>query len=175
MSQSFYESSKGRLLFGLRGRIPRTQFWVGLAVIAALTTLAVMLGGHSARIGSMGAFFTLVSIVAILSPVCLIAVIVKRLHDLDRSGWLALPLVVLPLLCAAVAAITASGLKEGRIMEEWVRFWTIVSYASAALAGVPIAYVIIRLGFTRGTPGANRFGPDPLQPQDEPAAETEAT
>jgi uncharacterized membrane protein YhaH (DUF805 family) len=46
MSTSFYRTSKGRLLFGLRGRITRTDFWVGLIALVGITTLAVLLGGN---------------------------------------------------------------------------------------------------------------------------------
>jgi uncharacterized membrane protein YhaH (DUF805 family) len=87
MSVSFYRSSKGRLLFGLRGRISRADFWVGLAVVTVMTTLAVLLHGHRGRGGSLGPFFGVVAAVAMLSPYCLTALAVKRLHDLDRSGW----------------------------------------------------------------------------------------
>jgi hypothetical protein len=66
-------------------------------------------------------------------------------------------LLVLPLLFAMLAVMAASGLNEGRVMEEWQRFWImVVSYTSAALAGALFAYLIVRLGFSRGMPGASR-------------------
>ena len=36
MNASFYASSKGRLLFSIRGRIPRTDFWVGFVAIVGI-------------------------------------------------------------------------------------------------------------------------------------------
>jgi uncharacterized membrane protein YhaH (DUF805 family) len=175
VSESFYSSSKGRLLFGLRGRIPRTDFWVGLVMIGVITTLGIFVGGQSIRGGGLGQFFAVVKIVAVLSPLCLIAVAVKRLHDLDKSGWYALTLVVLPFLLAAIAAAGFSGLQDERVLAEWRRFWTIASYVSAGLAAALFVGLVARLGFTRGTPGPNRFGPDPLALQDESVSETEAS
>jgi len=52
-------------------------------------------------------------------------------------------------------------------MQEWQPFWTMVFYTSAALAAALLACLILRLGFSRGMPGANRFGPDPLTLQEE--------
>ena len=72
MSVPFYRSSKGRLLFGLCGRIPRTDFWVGLADLTVMTTLAVLLLGHRVRGGSLGQFFGVVAAVAMVSPYCLV-------------------------------------------------------------------------------------------------------
>jgi len=107
---SFYRSSKGLLLFGLRGRTPRTDFWVGLVVVAGITTLAVLLNGHRVRGGSLGQFFGVVTAIAVLSPYCLTALVVKRLHDLDRSGWRVLVLFIAFLL-AGVAALAYWGLQ----------------------------------------------------------------
>jgi uncharacterized membrane protein YhaH (DUF805 family) len=141
----------------LQGRISRTDFWVGLTAIVGITTLAALLGGQRPNVRGLGEFFAVVMLIAVLSPFCLGAITVKRLHDLDRSGWLAVPLIVLPLVFALLAVMAASGLSEGRVMEEWQRFWTGVFYTSTGLAAGLFACFILRLGFSRGTPGANRF------------------
>ena len=66
-------------------------------------------------------------------------------------------MLVLPLLFGMLAVMAASGLNEDRVMEEWHCFWTmVVSYTSAVLAAALFAYLIVRLGFSRGMPGANR-------------------
>jgi uncharacterized membrane protein YhaH (DUF805 family) len=162
MGQSFYASSKGRLLFGLRGRIPRTDFWVGLSIVAVITALGILIGGHGVRGGTLGQFFTLVKVIAALSPVCLIAIAVKRLHDLDKPGWYVLSFVVLPLLLAAFAGLVGWTLQNGSIVEEARLPWTIVFYVVMIVAGTLFARFIATLGFVRGTQGSNRFGPDPL-------------
>ena len=163
MGVSFYRSSKGRLLFGLRGRTPRTDFWVGLVVVAGITTLAVLLHGQRVRGGSLGQFFGVVTAIAVLSPYCLTALVIKRLHDLDRSGWRVLVLFTAFFL-AALAALAYLGLRQGQIMQEWQSFWTLVLYVTAGSATALLAYLLVKLGFARGTVGDNRFGPDPLAP-----------
>jgi uncharacterized membrane protein YhaH (DUF805 family) len=165
---SFFRSSKGRLLFALRGRIPRVDFWVGLAVVAGMTTLAVFLNGNRVREGELGKFFTLVTIIAVLSPYCLTAIVVKRLHDIDRSGWNALVLFV-ALFLAGLAAMAYGGLQQNEVVDaEWRWFWTNVFYVAAGLAVVLIACLIVKLGFAGGTLGPNRFGPDPAGPSEQP-------
>ena len=171
MSTSFYRTSKGRLLFGLRGRITRTDFWVGLIALVGITTLAVLLGGNRVRGGGLGEFFAVVTAIAVFSPFCLVAIIVKRLHDLDRSAWHVVVLSAV-LLLAAVAAMAYWGLQEGSIVEEWQYFWKLTFYVTAGLAAAWLGYLIVKLGFTRGTPGPNQFGPDPLASE---AQENEGT
>jgi uncharacterized membrane protein YhaH (DUF805 family) len=144
-----------------------------LVVIAVITALAILLNGKRVSGGALGEFFTLVTVIAVLSPYCLTAVVVKRLHDLDRSGWHALVLVVAFFL-AGLAALADEGLRQDRItVAEWRDFWTTVFYVTAGVAVTLLAYLIVRLGFTRGTLGANRFGPDPATVE-QPAAQEAA-
>jgi uncharacterized membrane protein YhaH (DUF805 family) len=175
MDTAFYRGSKGRLLFALRGRIHRTDFWVGLVAVVGVTTLAILLHGKRVRGGGLGEFFTLITVIAVLSPYCLLALVVKRFHDLDKSGWHALVLIIAFLL-AGLAAMADEGLRQSQItVAEWREFWTRVFYVSAGLAVALVAYLIAKLGFTRGTLGCNRFGSDPAAPADEEhAAETAA-
>jgi uncharacterized membrane protein YhaH (DUF805 family) len=174
MNASFYRSSKGRLLFGLGGRIHRTDFWVGFVAVVGITTLAVLLHGRRVSGGALGEFFTIITVIAVLSPYCLTAVVVKRLHDLDRSGWHALVLFVAFML-AGLAALAHQGLRQNQItVAEWRDFWTTVFWVSAGLAVALLAYLIVKLGFIRGTLGSNRFGPDPAAPVAEDAADAAA-
>jgi len=160
MDTSFFRSSKGRLLFSARGRISRTESWVGLTLIIAITTLALLIGGHRTGVRGLSEFFVIV--IAMASPFCLVAIVIKRLHDIDRSGWWALALIV-PFLLGAVALLALAGLQEeGRIVEEWKGFWTGALYVTAGLAIALLGSFITKLGFTRGKGGSNRFGSDPL-------------
>jgi uncharacterized membrane protein YhaH (DUF805 family) len=58
-----------------------------------MTTLAILLNGNHVRGGALGEFFAVVTAIAVLSPYCLIAIVVKRLRDLDMSGWHVLTLL----------------------------------------------------------------------------------
>jgi uncharacterized membrane protein YhaH (DUF805 family) len=102
-------------------------------------------------------------VIAVLSPYCLTAVVVKRLHDLDRSGWHAFVLVV-AFFFAGLAALAYEGRRQHQItLEEWRNFWTTVFYVTAALAVALFAYLLVKLGFTRGTLVPTGLGPTRLQ------------
>ena len=172
---SFYRSSKRHLLFALGGRIPRVDFWVGLAVVVGITALAILLNGNRVSGGALGKFFTVVTTVAVLSPYCLTAIVVKRFHDLDRSGWHGLVLFVVQFFFAGLAAMAYGGLQQSEIVvAEWREFWTTVFYVTTGLAGALLAYLLVKLGFTRGTLGPNRFGPDPGAPVEQTTDERSA-
>jgi hypothetical protein len=80
-----------------------------------------------------------------------------------------------PLLLAVLAAMAHLGLRGGRVIEEWQGFWTMTFYMAAGLATVFLAYFALKLGFTRGTLGSNRFGPDPLTPAEASMSEPSTT
>lgn len=94
-------------------------------------------------------------IFALVTFIPSIAVLTRRLHDTDRSGWWILailaPLLVLSLIIASGPADPSfGGLGFGGL---------------AAVLAV-VAVVVTRFVFTvlDGTEGLNRFGPDPKRP-----------
>ncbi len=112
------------------GRAARSEFWwfvlfiMGMNFILTFVdsflfgTVTTMPGGFEAQT-SMPVFSGLFLLASFLPN---ISVIVRRLHDTDRSGW-------------------------------W--YWIVL---------VPVIGIILLIVWlaTRGTPGENRFGPDPL-------------
>jgi uncharacterized membrane protein YhaH (DUF805 family) len=96
------------------GRAPRSEFWYWTLFAAIATAAANMIDS----VLFIGLVSPLVSLLLLLPGV---AVSVRRLHDLDRSGW-----------------------------------WLLLT-----LTGIGIILLLI-WDCMRGTPGPNRFGPDPL-------------
>ena len=101
--------------FQFSGRAPRSEYWFFVLFTLLVDVVA---GIIDAATGS-----------GLLYPICVLlllipslAVLIRRLHDVDRSGWWCLILFV-PLVGAILVLVWAC---------------------------------------TRGTPGPNRFGPDPL-------------
>ena len=100
------------------GRASRSEYWwfYGFFVALLLTIFVASLVWQAALFTLWGIYLT-----AMLTP--LLAVTVRRLHDLDRPG-------------------------------KW-----------AILALIPFAGIrLTRLLVQPGTPGTNRYGPDPLRP-----------
>jgi len=117
------------------GRSRRMEYWAFtlMNVVVAFVLIAMMFGAGA----SMGAFNQLESadpsavIALFMGGFPSIAVVVRRLHDRDMSGWWYLGMIVASLI-------------------------PFVGFIAS------IAFLVILL--LPGTPGPNRFGPDPKDP-----------
>ena len=143
-----------RLLTSPEGRITRAPFWIGWLIILSVETAArLALGVPFAPTPSDPFSVRLLSFLidlALLYPEAV--VMVKRLHDRNRSGqligWLFVPYTVLMI----TNLLGMSGDPDHTGVVE-----------SLLLAGTTIVALafMVDLGFRRGTPGDNQFGRDP--------------
>jgi len=147
-----------RLLFGLRGRIDRAKWWIAscILVIALLVDLKLIgwfdLDALSAALGRSAAL-GLGIVLALLSTLivyCLLAVLVKRLHDRNRRGWWLLLFPLVPVVLASFVGTFA------------VDLGLALTYALWAVVLIIVICAVIELGGMPGTAGLNRYGPDPL-------------
>lgn len=116
-----------------RGRSSRKEyavFTVANFVLSAVLGLIPVIGG-------------LFSLIIIIPG---IAVAVRRLHDLNKSGWWLLA----PFLILIIGLIGVAGTVEEGGAAAWV--WLMVA------GGIMSLVMSIWLLFARGTDGANRFG-----------------
>jgi uncharacterized membrane protein YhaH (DUF805 family) len=131
----------GSLLFTFQGRINRAKYWLAVVVYISLmivvTATAFLLG-----FGML--FFVILGIIYLVMLISSIAVGIKRLHDRDKSGWWLLLFYLLPAVLNGIGAT--------------LDMQTIFSLAGAAIS----IWMIVELGFLRGTSGSNQYGPDPL-------------
>lgn len=127
--------------FDFHGRAGRAEFWNYIAVFAALTML-VEVGVHVASITALGMTVTVWSVGCFLPT---IGVTIRRLHDLNRSGWW----LVAPLIPAFLWSIMLQSLE--------------LSLVSAVLAAaiIGVTAYLIYLCVQPGTAAANRYGPAP--------------
>lgn len=130
-----------------RDRAPRSEFW-WFALATFLTGIVVSI---LSLIPVLGILLYLVYTVA--SFVMTLSASVRRLHDINRTGWwTALPYgcLVLGLVLAIVGVATSPDI---------YMIGVVISMLSMLCFIVLIVFYIMP-----GTVGANRFGPDPLAP-----------
>jgi uncharacterized membrane protein YhaH (DUF805 family) len=130
-----------------KGRANRQRYWVTAMVLgislAVATILALSFGVAGAVVGA--------ALIGVLIWANL-ANAARRLHDRDKSAWWLLimfaPIFVLAFLGGAAEAAAPDGGLLFTILRLPFAIW-----------------VFVELGCLRGTEGENRFGPDPLQPE----------
>jgi uncharacterized membrane protein YhaH (DUF805 family) len=142
------------------GRINRSKYWTAVLIYVAINVVVVAIGfimfgnsilalgddaaddGIILGLASKGIGFILL-VVVIYIPLLVSSVFVgiKRLHDRDKSGWWLLVFYLVPMLL--------NGLGDVSSIFSFVAF------------GISI-WAFVELGCLRGTPGPNKYGPDPL-------------
>jgi uncharacterized membrane protein YhaH (DUF805 family) len=137
-----------------RDRACRSEFWFWLLFCALggiATAIIDYVSGIQLESGKqLEIANTLFGLVTLIPG---IAMAIRRLHDLDRTGWWWL-LYFVPM---SLAGIFAAYYIFGATTNYWI--------AAACLFGVIqiICWIVLLIWFcTRGTNGPNRFGPDPL-------------
>jgi uncharacterized membrane protein YhaH (DUF805 family) len=126
--------SLSKILFSFEGRIPRSIFWYYLVAYAVLWGIgklidtAVAVNTGAGPNGAFGCFTVLIVLLGIFTG---LAVLMKRCHDRDRSGWYLL--------------------------------WGLIPIIGEI-------WLLIELGFRKGTEGQNLYGPDPLAGKESPGA-----
>jgi uncharacterized membrane protein YhaH (DUF805 family) len=121
-------------------RIGRAQWWLGMAIIGAVVSGAMALGGQHNALIMVGA--------GAVSLAIFIPITIARLHDRNHSVGTAFT-------CFMAAGVIA---KIGRHALEPDDRWWAVAAVGAAFAAV----AVIELGMLRGTVGRNPYGDDPL-------------
>ncbi len=144
------------LFTSFSGRTTRLGFWFGLIVLTAASpfTFGAVFSANPftqaidtiRTLGLPGLGWSLVLLIG------LSAIMVKRLHDRNRSGLYAA-------LFYAPAALTALTFFTGFTPDiERVLWWTTFIAGWMGAAGL---WFLIQLGLFSGTKGANAYGPDP--------------
>jgi uncharacterized membrane protein YhaH (DUF805 family) len=146
------------LLFGLRGRIDRIRWCVAsLVLIIPLLIVLKLIGWFdfealSARISRSAALGigTVLALTLLLIVFCLLALMLKRLHDRNRRGWWLLLFPPVPIVLASSVSAFAEDL--GPTLSD--ALWAVVLMITIG--------ALIDLGGLPGTPGPNQHGPDPF-------------
>jgi uncharacterized membrane protein YhaH (DUF805 family) len=152
--------SFGEFYFSPRGRISRSQYWLRFFLpvfVIGIILRAIAVAGGGSGLEILPAIFQLL----VLWPG--IAVLIKRIHDRNKSGALVwalygpmIPALLLLILAVAVAASGDHAAAVGLSVASGI-LWIVVALVSI--------WFFIEFGCLRGTVGANRFGPDPVRPR----------
>jgi uncharacterized membrane protein YhaH (DUF805 family) len=162
-------------LFSFTGRLNRARFWLAsiLLIVVSLVLLPIsalswvlietsplsllalvavkgwsVMPTASAGLLLVSFLYLLVSFAGLLVTFASFAVATKRLHDRNKSAWWWLLFALVPLILSTIAYYT-----------DPVEVRPILVLACLAID----IWLLVELGFLRGTAGPNRYGPDPLQ------------
>ena len=137
----------GQLLFGFSGRLPRLRYFL-LSLIPAI--VAVVAGIFLAMNAGAGlAIFSeprlvVCAVVFVLAWIVGLSLAVRRLHDLNLSGWWVLAIWIVP-----------------SVVEYGAVRWLNNPQLGSTLSSVIALLIGLWLCLAPGTRGANAFGPDP--------------
>ena len=158
----------GQFYFSPSGRISRSQYWLRFMVPYFVIYFALEIAAAAVDEQSR-AHSVLAGIISIFALVALwpsIAVLVKRIHDRNKSGWLCLLLYVpvflfLGLLVFLVADSMIDAARSGINEPPTTGALAIVVVLLAMVSAGVALWFFIEFGCLRGTAGPNRYGPDP--------------
>ncbi|MEO1205792.1 MAG: DUF805 domain-containing protein [Pseudomonadota bacterium] len=140
-------------LFDPRGRCSRKGLaWIALVLLPAQLVFAAILFALDLHWSHP---VVIVLNVVVIWPV--VAVVIKRLHDLGRSWiWLPFGMIGLVVWSVAVAILTLTMFNPGHITP------TSPAMVFNAIGNLgPMLAALLYLHFRRGQTGDNRFGPEP--------------
>jgi uncharacterized membrane protein YhaH (DUF805 family) len=158
LEPEYVRPSFGEFYFSPRGRIGRSQYWLRfflpMFVIGIVFSIIGTVGGDGAKL--------LENVWQLLVLWPSIAILIKRIHDRNKSGALVWALYgpMIPAVALTIAAVVAVALGSGDAAWGW---GIVAGIFWVAVLGVGI-WFFIEFGCMRGTIGANRYGPDPVPP-----------
>lgn len=172
------------LYFTTEGRISRKTWWlaaIGLAIVNILISMLIfpMVGlgmPNAAQLAATAedpaALSALISgavqaacwanlILFLIFAYPVYAISVKRRHDKDNNGLDVIIYLVVTALLLLVQAI-GLGYTTADIGGMTVPVPTMLSNILGIVVGIAALYLLVVLGFLKGTEGPNQYGPDPL-------------
>jgi uncharacterized membrane protein YhaH (DUF805 family) len=143
------------------GRVSRKPYWMVVAWVFGISILAGFMEGLTRHAPNVHPIFKAFEVVAVWGGNWLgVCNLIRRFHDLGRSGWW--------LLLSIPAGGLAGGLAAGLGL---ILHLPGTAYAQGQFAGSLVWLgIAIVLGSLRGEDRANRFGPSPVWNATTPVA-----
>ncbi len=160
----------GKFYFSPSGRISRSQYWLRfmLPYVVIYLSLVIMAGVTDDTSTAHSVISGILTIFVLVALWPSIAILVKRIHDRNKPGWLCLVLYVptvlfMVLLIVLIAGSVIEAARTGAYTPPAVGALAIVvGLLALTSAGVGL-WFFIEFGCLRGTVGPNRYGPDPVR------------
>jgi uncharacterized membrane protein YhaH (DUF805 family) len=171
LAPPYVTPSLGQFYFTSSGRISRSQYWLRfmlpyVAVVLVLEFIAAVSDKESNTYVTVNAIMSIFYLVVLWPS---IALLVKRIHDRDKSGWMIL-ILILPAMAFSFMLFAWMGAAfYSQAQGESVSFsgtLGILGVVAIVLGVIVLAiniWFFVEFGCLRGTIGANRFGPDPVR------------
>lgn len=150
---------------GFEGRLNRQRWWISVIILAIVGIIIFWILGAIFGVGMMmnpsdatdpAALQAYVQkagwvgvIVAIILAYPQLAIGIKRRHDRNNNGYDVVGFVVVSIIVNLLSALGVAGGALAGIL--------------SLILGIYGIYLLVVLGFLKGTAGANNYGPDPLQ------------
>ncbi|HTZ35652.1 MAG TPA: DUF805 domain-containing protein [Stellaceae bacterium] len=155
LEPEYTQPSFAQFYFSPHGRISRKQYWLRFFLpVFVIGLVLYLIGLASESLRMLDSLWQLI----VLWPG--IAVLVKRIHDRNKSGWLVWALYG-PMILAVIFTIVALA-SVGMGNMGAASGLGIVSGVLWIVTLIVAIWFFIEFGCLRGTIGANRFGPDPV-------------
>lgn len=143
------------------GRINRQKLWLGsIALIVVGIVLGIVLSLISGGNATFMALAGLILYLVLLYPG--LALTIKRLHDRDKPAMPWVAIFFAPGLLLQVMQATGIGFSPVNTPEGVMMMPDMLGGVVGLVALVVGIWALVELGFLKGTPGPNQFGPDPL-------------
>lgn len=147
-----------KLFFSFNGRIRRSHYWIGWAIVFVASLVLALI--------------PFLNVLGLLLYWPHLAIGVKRLHDMGKTGWL----IAIPYVVQIIAAIYLFGTIGFAVFADPDRLENMPPEEALALMGpgfgaLMLSFVValgfwIWMGVAEGQRGTNKYGPDPKNPVD---------
>jgi uncharacterized membrane protein YhaH (DUF805 family) len=152
---------------GFEGRLNRRPWWIGVIILIVvgfiLSWILGLIFGTGMMIDpaiatdptAMSAYLQKAGWVGLITSIVLaypyLAITVKRRHDRNNNGYDAMGLIAFSIIWNLLTALGVVSSVSG------------VGQAVSVIIGIYAIYILVVVGFLKGTAGPNTYGPDPLQ------------
>jgi uncharacterized membrane protein YhaH (DUF805 family) len=134
---------------GFEGRLNRQRWWIGVIILAIIGIIISWILGAIFGTGLIMNPADATDPAALIFAYPYLAIAIKRRHDRNNNGYDVIGFLILELL---INLLNALGLALGML-----------SGLLGIILLVYAIYLLVVLGFLKGTAGPNNYGPDPLQ------------